>query len=396
MVNWFKKWVVNNKAVAIFSISLLILLNILVFSKVSYILNPVKGFFEITGPPLILSAILYYLLNPVIDWLETKKIRRVYGITIVFVIVIGLLIWGATTVFPIVRGQIISLINDWPDYWKTLSSRVEVLIKGSYFSPLKIQWDEFTKNILSNLTGQGKGVLGSTFYNLGSVIGTVTTIIIAIATMPFILFYLLRDGRQLPYFLLKFVPTKIRNKTYQVMYEMNTQVSQYVRGQLVVAFFVGLMFWIGFTIIRLDYAASLGILAGFLNLIPYLGSFLAMIPAIVIALVASPIMFLKVLIVFGLEQLIEGRVIQPQILGSSLNIHPITILFVLLTAGKLFGVTGVLIGIPGYAILKIIFTHIYKWYKENSNLYQNEEIYQPQDVIDRENRLMEKRNTEKE
>src|SRR5699024_6422166 len=111
--------------------------------------------------------------------------------------------------------------------------------------------------------------------------------------------------------------------------------SQYVRGQLVVAFFVGMMFWIGFSIIGLDYAASIGTLAGFLNLIPYLGSFLATIPAIVVGLVDSPAMFVKVMLVFGIEQLIEGRVIQPQILGSTLKIHPITILFVLLTAGKL-------------------------------------------------------------
>lgn len=388
VVGWFKQWVLNNKAVAIFSISLLILLNILVFSKVSYILNPVRGFFEIVGLPVILSAILYYLLNPVIDWLEKKKVPRVWGITIVFIVIVGLLIWGITTVFPFIRNQIVSLVDNWPDYWKTLTLKVEGLIKSQGFSQLQIQWDEFRENLLTTLTDQGKLVLGSTFDGLGNFLGTVTSVVIAIVTMPFILFYLLRDGRELPNYLLKFVPTRMRSKTYRVMYEMNMQVSQYVRGQLVVAFFVGMMFWIGFSIIGLDYAASIGTLAGFLNLIPYLGSFLATIPAIVVGLVDSPAMFVKVILVFGIEQLIEGRVIQPQILGSTLKIHPITILFVLLTAGKLFGVTGVLIGIPGYAILKIIVTHIFKWYKDNSNLYQNEESYQPAEIIQKEKKQM--------
>lgn len=388
VVGWFKQWVLNNKAVAIFSISLLILLNILVFSKVSYILNPVRGFFEIVGLPVILSAILYYLLNPVIDWLEKKKVPRVWGITIVFIVIVGLLIWGITTVFPFIRNQIVSLVDNWPDYWKTLTLKIEGLIKSQGFSQLQIQWDEFRENLLTTLTDQGKLVLGSTFDGLGNFLGTVTSVVIAIVTMPFILFYLLRDGRELPNYLLKFVPTRMRSKTYRVMYEMNMQVSQYVRGQLVVAFFVGMMFWIGFSIIGLDYAASIGTLAGFLNLIPYLGSFLATIPAIVVGLVDSPAMFVKVILVFGIEQLIEGRVIQPQILGSTLKIHPITILFVLLTAGKLFGVTGVLIGIPGYAILKIIVTHIFKWYKDNSNLYQNEESYQPAEIIQKEKKQM--------
>src|SRR5699024_7255224 len=110
--------------------------------------------------------------------------------------------------------------------------------------------------------------------------------------------------------------------------------------QITVAFFVGLMFVIGYSIIGLNYGIVLGVLAGFLNVIPYLGSFLAMVPAIIVGLVDSPIMLIQVLIVFSIEQFIEGRVISPQILGSNLSVHPVTIMIVLLTAGKVFGLVG--------------------------------------------------------
>ena len=134
------------------------------------------------------------------------------------------------------------------------------------------------------------------------------------------------------------------------------------------------MFSIMFSIIGLKYAVVIGISAGFLNLIPYLGSFLAMIPAFIIALVAGPLMVIKVAIVFVIEQTIEGRFVSPLVLGSKLNIHPITILFVLLTSGKIFGFWGVLIGIPVYASAKVIVVYFYKWYRKISRLYEDEEL----------------------
>ncbi len=125
--------------------------------------------------------------------------------------------------------------------------------------------------------------------------------------MPFILFYLLKDGKQLAPYFVKFLPTRMQKPTLNVLSEMNSQVSSYIRGQLTVAFAVAIMFMIGFAVIGLEYAVTLGIIAGFLNLIPYLGSFLAMIPAIFLAIVAGPFMIIKVLIVFAVEQTIEGR-----------------------------------------------------------------------------------------
>ena len=136
------------------------------------------------------------------------------------------------------------------------------------------------------------------------------------------------------------------------------------------AFIVAIMFIILFKIIGLRYAVTLGITAGILNLVPYLGSFLAMIPALVLGLIAGPVMLLKVIIVFIVEQTIEGRFVSPLILGSQLNIHPITILFVLLTSGSMFGIWGVLLGIPIYASAKVVISEIFDWYKGVSGLYE--------------------------
>ena len=117
---------------------------------------------------------------------------------------------------------------------------------------------------------------------------------------------------------------------------------------------------------------TFGIMAGFLNMVPYLGSFLAMVPVIIMGLVQGPAMLIKVLIIFFIEQTIEGRFVSPLVLGNKLSIHPITIMFILLTAGSLYGVWGVLLGIPIYASVKVVVREIFDWYRSVSNLYQDD------------------------
>lgn len=227
--------------------------------------------------------------------------------------------------------------------------------------------------LISSLGDIIRNISTFTVQGLGSFVGAVATVVVAIITMPFILFYLLKDGKQLAPYLMKFLPNKMRKPTLKVLGEVNSQVSSYIRGQLTVAFAVAVMFILGFSFIGLDYAITLGITAGFLNLIPYLGSFLAMVPAVFLGIVGGPVLLAKVLVVFVIEQTIEGRVISPLVLGSQLDIHPVTILVVLLTSGKLFGVVGVILGIPVYAAAKVITTHIFEWYKDVSSLYHEEE-----------------------
>ena len=369
---WFWKWFVNNKVVTILLVSLLILLNLLVFSKITYVFNPIKGFFSVIGLPILMAGILFYLVNPLIDWMEKKKIPRIAGIAIVFMVIIGLVVWGIIILIPIIREQTMSLIENWPTYWDKVISQFDNLLRSNIFSQLQIQLTDVNQSIIKSISEQANSVVNSTFSGIGNVLGTMTNIVIALITMPIILFFLLKDGRNLPYYTMKFIPTKMRLSTYNLLKEINTQISQYIRGQLLVAFFVALMFWIGFAIIGLEYAVLLAILAGVLNLVPYLGSFLAIIPILIIALVASPAMLVKVIIVFAIEQTLEGRLIQPLILGSNLKIHPVTIIVVLLTAGKLFGIPGVILGIPAYAVMKVIFEHLFKWYQTYSGLYEQD------------------------
>ena len=114
--SWFVKWVLNNKAVSVLIILLLLMLNLLLLPKVSFVFLPFIAFFDVMGLPLIMAGVLYYLLNPFIDWMETKNIPRAGGITIVFVVIAALLAWGIATLIPIIREQTLSLLDNWQNY----------------------------------------------------------------------------------------------------------------------------------------------------------------------------------------------------------------------------------------------------------------------------------------
>lgn len=370
--SWFWKWFLNNQAVTSLLVILLILLILLLFTKVSYLFEPVWQFLAIVGLPIILAGILYYLMNPTVDYLERKGIKRIYSIFGLFVLVVGLIVWGVV-IIPKIQEQSMSFADNLPGYLTIIENKVNEILSDPIFSQVQDQIEASNEKLISSLTDIVQNLSRSTIQNLGSFFGAVATIVLAVITMPFILFYLLKDGRKLAPYFVKFLPTKMRQPSLIVLKEMNDQVSSYIRGQLTVAFAVAVMFMIGFSIIGLDYAITLGIAAGFLNLIPYLGSFLAMIPAVFLGIVGGPVLLIQVLIVFVIEQTIEGRLISPLVLGNELSIHPVTILLVLLTSGKLFGLVGVILGIPVYAAAKVIITHVFEWYTRVSSLYEEEE-----------------------
>jgi predicted PurR-regulated permease PerM len=361
------------RLIRILVVILLVLTIFFMGKQVDWLLDPVRQIFSIVGLPIILAGVLYYLLNPLVDWLEKRfRVRRTWTIIGLFIVVVALLALGIIAIIPTIRDQTLSIINDWPNYWKNASTEVNRWLNDPQLSSIRDQLESWNTDLSKLVSGRFSKYLTGTVTSLTGVFSTVTTVIIGLITMPFILFYLLRDGHQLPKYMAKFVPTKARSGFLEVLTEINSQVSNYIRGQLTVAFFVAVMFAVGYSIIGLKFALTLGIAAGILNLIPYLGSFLAMVPSVVIALVTSPWMLVQVLIVFVIEQTIEGRFISPLVLGSSLAIHPITILVVLLAAGKIFGLMGVIFGIPGYAILKVLWTHLFDWYRRSSGLYEAE------------------------
>ncbi|EED2285536.1 AI-2E family transporter [Listeria monocytogenes] len=365
----FKQFFIENKFVLGLLIFLLVALDIYVLTKIAFIFDPLMVILKTVAAPIILAGISYYLFNPIIDWLEKHKWKRGWAIALLYLVIIGLLILLFSFVIPAVKDQIVSLFKSFPGYWDQITQKFDEFSRSSLFDQLKDKLNTNMSDIMKTLSTKGTSVINSAISSIGSIVGTVTEVVLAIVTTPLVLFYLLKDGKKLPDFLLKMLPVNGRARTRQVLGEANHQISSYIRGQIIVSLCIGILLFIGYLIIGLPYALTLAIIAACTSIVPYLGPAIAITPAIIIAIVTSPWLLIKLIIVWCVVQLLEGKFISPQVMGKTLKVHPITILFVILVAGNLFGVLGVIFAVPGYAVLKVIVTHVFIWFKRISGLY---------------------------
>ncbi|WP_303977599.1 AI-2E family transporter [Streptococcus danieliae] len=372
-LSWFFRWFLDNKAITVFLVCLLLFLNIFLLTKISFLITPILGFLQILALPLIMSGLIFYLLNPLVDFLESRKLPRIWAIVLVFVLISALLVWGVAVLIPNLRNQFLAFVQNFPSYLEKAEVVLNQLVDQPLFDAARPQFVALNSEISDRLTEFVSQYSPRAVNWASNFLTGLSQFFVAILIMPFIVFYLLRDGKELNAYLTKFMPIKFRPTFSRVLTDVNKQLGNYVQGQITVAVIVALMFILFFKLIGLNYAVTLGVSAGLLNLIPYLGSFLAMIPALILGLIAGPAMLIKVILVFIVEQTIEGRFVSPLILGSQLNIHPLTILFVLLTSGSMFGVWGVFLGVPVYASLKVVVEAFFTWYKEVSGLYEEEE-----------------------
>ena len=375
---WFWRWFLDNQLVSGLLILSLLLINLILFSQTSYLFNPLKDFISEIGVPVACGAVIYYLVKPIYDYLLNKKVPKGIAILLVMVGVIVIFIMIITSLVPIIQKQLLDLVSQLPYYYQIISEQVEKFMQTGFFETIQEQFNKINTDFIQSITERLNGILNFTFSGIGSVVGIIGDIVITIMTMPVILYYLLKDGNKVIPFVTRMFPTRSQHKISVMLNEMNQQVSSYIRGQITVAICVGFTYIIGYTLIGLPYGVTIGMIAGLLTIIPYLGSIIGLTPALIIGFVTNPTLALHVFLVFVIEQLIESRVLQPLILGSSLKMHPVTILIILLAAGKMFGLVGLLIAVPVYAVVKVFITHFFAWYKEYSGLYYNDKVEEVQ------------------
>ncbi|TVY01935.1 AI-2E family transporter [Cohnella terricola] len=363
------QWLLDRKVFLILAIFLLISLNIFVLDKISYVFHPFVVILETVFLPFLLTGVAFYLLNPLVDYMESRNVKRVYSIVALYLLIITILTLIFMKVIPLLSEQITSLIVQFPVYSQDAQTKFEELVGNEYFNQVQDLLGIDTSKLVDDFSSRASALLSNAWSGIGGIVGRITETVLAIITVPFILFYLLKDRKKLTPFVLGFVPTKLRDRSFRVMMEMNHQISSYIRGQIVISCCIGVLLYIGYLIIGLDYSLVLAVIAACTSIVPYLGPAIAITPALIVAMMTSPVMLVKMIIIWTIVQLIEGKFISPQIMGKTMRVHPITIIFVIITAGNLFGLIGIILAVPGYAILKVITTHLFRWFKQRTGLY---------------------------
>ncbi|SFI89706.1 AI-2E family transporter [Thermoflavimicrobium dichotomicum] len=334
---------------------IVVLLIIYLGSKVSFIFQPIVVLVQTLFFPFLLSGILYYLFRPIVELLESWGVPRVLSILLIYVAFISLFVMLGFLLGPILSDQFKNLVDNFPAIMNKVQKRLIELQKHPWISPY-IQWNDISSQAVNYL----KNSITDIGRNIAQFIGIIMNIIVVFVTVPFILYYMLKEGEKAPKYFLRILPAQEREHGMKILRDMDLALSSYIKGQVLVSLFVGLVVYIGYLIIDLDYALILALGAVFTNVIPFVGPLIGTIPALMVAWIHSPMMVIKVLIVAVIAQQLEGNVVSPLVMGRTLNIHPLTIILILLVAGGLGGFLGLLLAVPTYAVVKVVVSHVYR------------------------------------
>jgi predicted PurR-regulated permease PerM len=295
---------------------------------------------------LFISIILVLILNPAVDVLERKKIPRAIGALTLFFT--AFLFLGLVTylVAPPLAKELSHLASVLPLYFNNTLIDQQFLNYGLY-GPLQdilVEISGHLKNAASSILAGILGVMG----------GFISAILILVIS-----FYLVIEKNGVERFVKEAVPNNLQPRVLKIVERIQLKLSRWFIGQLSLGFIVGSMSFVGLHLLGVPYALVLGIIAGILELIPYLGPTLSAIPAIIIAFTVSPILALLTLILYFLIQQFENYLIVPKVMEKSVNLHPVIIIIVILIGGKFAGITGAILAVPTATIISIVLDNFY-------------------------------------
>lgn len=368
-----------NKFIKVCLAAALVLLIVFLCSKVDFLFTPIRSLTKVILIPLLLSGFFYYMLRPLVDYMERHKIKRIISILLIYLVLAILITGFILGVWPALSTQITNLLLSAPDYLNKFSHQLEELEQTGLLSNF-IPEDFSLLSNMSDYLNKGFSLLSNYVSGLFSFFSNFAIILF---TTPLLLFYMLKEGNKFSNGIARFFPRRYYNDVKEVTAEIDSALSGYIISRVLVNLALGVLMYIGFLFLGLPYALLLTVIAVILNFIPFFGAILSSIPIVIIGWIESPSMAIWSLIIILVAQQIQDNLISPLIFGKKLDIHPITTIILVLAGGDLFGIIGMLIIIPLYMFFKIIIIRIYEiFFKSQWEAEDDPEAGQPGDSVD--------------
>ncbi|ATH63014.1 putative PurR-regulated permease PerM [Staphylococcus pasteuri] len=335
----------------------LIMLFILIklFMQVHEVFTPIVTIIGSVFLPFIISGFLFYICLPFQNLLEKWGFPRWASIVTIFVVLIAIIAIVVAFIAPILISNMNNLIKQTP----ALQRETERLVNFALTQIDKLP-NDVTHRINNMVKSMGDGVTDVLSNSLSYITSLISTIFLLIM-VPFFLIYMLKDHEKFIPAVGKFFKGERKVFVVDLLKDLNYTLKSYIQGQVTVSVILGIILYIGYTIIGLPYTPLLVLFAGVANLIPFLGPWLSFTPAAILGIIDGPTTFVWVCVITLIAQQLEGNVITPNVMGKSLSMHPLTIIVVILAAGDLGGFTLILIAVPLYAVLKTIISNIFKY-----------------------------------
>lgn len=303
--------------------------------------------------PFAISLVVAYLLNPLVNFLVKKGVKRSLAILLVFLIIIGIIVGLFMTFIPRLASDIKIFADNIPSMIEGVNDFLTDVREGDLSIPFDLTRFIDVDKGLQELTNTIRNGLASFSTLLIQGTGKLITAIM----VPIITFYYLKDKDVFISITYGSLPNSIKRHTKSILKDIDGVIGGFLKGQLIVATFVGILTGLGCGLIGLPYPLTIGLLAGVTNIIPYFGPFLGGITPMLVALMTNPISALWVILLILLIQQLEGNFLSPQIMSQSVGLHPLAVMFSVLLFGNVFGIIGMIIGVPIAGTIKVLIKH---------------------------------------
>lgn len=344
----------------------MLLIATLLVSVLLYLLSPVLT-------PFFIAALLAYLGDPLVDRLETYKLGRTLAVSIVFSIIFLLLTLVLVFLMPMLESQISYLLKSLPAHLNWIQRELMPALAARF----DLDPQAFNLDALRQLISQQWSSSGSNMLNIFKSIsdsGLVIMVWLAnLVLIPVVTFYLLRDWDILLARVHELLPRAKEPVIKKLVVESDNVLAAFLRGQFMVMIVLGIIYALGLKIIGLELALLIGMLAGLVSFVPYLGFIVGIVTAGIAMLLQTQdiLQIWPVVIVFGIGQALEGMLLTPLLVGDKIGLHPVAVIFSVLAGGQLFGFVGILLALPVAAIIAVLLRHMHQQYL-TSSLYDTE------------------------
>jgi len=343
------------------------LAGLLITGWLAYLLAPILTFF-------LLSALLAYLGDPLVDRLEVYRLSRTLSVVIVFTLIFSIVLLVPLLLLPVIETQLGVLIKAVPAYidWIT-----EKLLPGMQrrlgVDPSTFDVEKVKAALMANW--QEAGGLAANVMGYVSRSGLAMLVWLAnIVLVPVLTFYMLRDWDHFMAAIHDLLPRGVEPTVVGLARESDAHLAAFLRGQFMVMLSLGVIYSVGLTVAGLKTALLIGMLAGLVSFVPYLGVIVGIVTASIAMLFQTQdvMQLIPIAVVFGIGQMLEGMVLTPLLVGDRIGLHPVTVMFAVLAGGQLFGFMGVLLALPVASVLVVLVRHARERYKQSD--WYGEEI----------------------
>lgn len=322
--------------------------------------------------PFALAALLGWLGDPWVDRLQRAGRSRTTSVVLVFALMLLLILLALLILVPMIERQIMTLIDSWPRAQQWLMETAIPWLETRFGVGISEWLDPQRLIELARTHWQQAGGIAATFFGYLSRSGlTFILWVVNIVLVPILTFYFLRDWDLLVERIASVIPRDHIDTVSRLARESDEVLGAFIRGQFMVMLAQGAFYAVGMTAVGLKLGLLIGMIAGLISFVPYLGATIGLLLALIAALVQSGMdwtLLTLVVVVFAAGQLLESYVLTPRIVGDKIGLHPVAVIFAVMAGGQLFGFLGMLLALPGAAVVNVLLRYAHERYRQ-SGLY---------------------------